>query len=89
MLTTPLQTAVRYCLVNGTHTTGLRAYSPPPSNVWQQVFGRSASLRQQKLICHLLSCGVPVPLLIGDISAFLQASYFLTRPPAAVYYTFQ
>ncbi|GFV99851.1 hypothetical protein TNCV_5082111 [Trichonephila clavipes] len=31
-----------------THTKGLRAYSPPPSNVWQQFFGRSAFLRQQE-----------------------------------------
>ncbi|GFW39315.1 hypothetical protein TNCV_1833001 [Trichonephila clavipes] len=38
---------VRCCLVNGTHTTGLRAYNPP-SNVWQQFFGRSAFLRQQE-----------------------------------------
>ncbi|GFW94241.1 hypothetical protein TNCV_1979811 [Trichonephila clavipes] len=69
--------AVRCCLVNGTHTTGLRAYSPPPSNVWQQFFRRSAFLRQQEtdfppadLWC---ACSF---LLIGRYICLLQASYF-------------
>ncbi|GFV64563.1 hypothetical protein TNCV_4965441 [Trichonephila clavipes] len=30
--------AVRYCLVNGTHRTGLRAYSPPPLKCLATVF---------------------------------------------------
>ncbi|GFW44952.1 hypothetical protein TNCV_4512661 [Trichonephila clavipes] len=50
-------------------------------NVWQQFFGRSAFLRQQKLICHLLSCGAPVLLLIERYICFLQASYFYTTSP--------
>ncbi|GFV71110.1 hypothetical protein TNCV_5047681 [Trichonephila clavipes] len=33
-----------------------------PSNVWQQFFGRSAFPEAARnRICHLLSCGAPVP----------------------------
>ncbi|GFY10356.1 hypothetical protein TNCV_2630331 [Trichonephila clavipes] len=68
--------AVRcWCLVNGTHTTGLRAYSPPiPSNVWKQFFGRSGSVSSgsKKLICHLLSCGAPVPF--ADRTIYLSSA---------------
>ncbi|GFX66708.1 hypothetical protein TNCV_2060021 [Trichonephila clavipes] len=60
------------------HTSGLRAYSPPPpSNVWQQFFGRSAFLRQQEtdLPPAELWCACSV-LLIGRYICLLQASYF-------------
>ncbi|GFV18302.1 hypothetical protein TNCV_4469541 [Trichonephila clavipes] len=67
-----------------THTTGLRAYSPPPQNVWQQFFGRSAFLRQQETDCHPLSCGAPVPFF-ADRTIYLSSAgvVLLTRPPRA------
>ncbi|GFV33094.1 hypothetical protein TNCV_4149051 [Trichonephila clavipes] len=48
MLTTPLQTGST--VLSGQWDTHNRSacYSPPPSNVWQQFFGRSAFLRQQE-----------------------------------------
>ncbi|GFW77326.1 hypothetical protein TNCV_924421 [Trichonephila clavipes] len=41
--------AVRCCLVNGTHTTGLRAYSlPPPQTSGNSFSGDLLFLRQQE-----------------------------------------
>ncbi|GFU28675.1 hypothetical protein TNCV_468681 [Trichonephila clavipes] len=57
------------------------------SNVWQQFFGRSALLRQQEtdLPPADLWCAFFL-LLIGQYICLLHT---LTRPPRAVYYTFQ
>ncbi|GFT69133.1 hypothetical protein TNCV_2565931 [Trichonephila clavipes] len=73
------------------HTTGLRAYSPPPlkrlATVFREICFPEAAVK--KLICHLLSCGAPVPfLLIGRYIVFCRRRTS-TRPPRGIYYTFQ
>ncbi|GFU99931.1 hypothetical protein TNCV_3744891 [Trichonephila clavipes] len=61
-----------------------------PSNVWQQFFGRSAFLRQQgtNLPPAELWCACSF-LLIGRYISSSAGVVLLTRPPRAVYYTFQ
>ncbi|GFW86984.1 hypothetical protein TNCV_1384001 [Trichonephila clavipes] len=61
-----------------------------PSNIWQQFFGRSAFLRQQET-------DLPPAELWCACSFFADRTIYLssagavlpTRPPRAVYYTFQ
>ncbi|GFW30240.1 hypothetical protein TNCV_3850111 [Trichonephila clavipes] len=88
MLTTPLQYGAVWSM--GQHTTGLRAYSPPPLKRMATVFGRFAFLRQQEtdLPPAELWCACS---FFADRTIYLSSAgvVLLTRPPRAVYYTFQ
>ncbi|GFU37167.1 hypothetical protein TNCV_2370721 [Trichonephila clavipes] len=88
MLTKPLQTAVRCCLVNGTHTTGLRAYSHPPLKRLANSFSGDLPLGQQETDLPPAECDA---LLLPDRTIYLSSASveLLTDFPRAVYYTFQ